>query len=405
MSIEACLERIEELNPRLNALTRTLEPTSPTARWPAWPSASRRTSTSQAPRRRSASAATSLTRPTTRRTSPTCAPPARCRSRAATSPTSRCAGTPRARGTARPSTRSTRLSARAGAAAATPSRSRPGWWPSPSAATTAARCACRRRSPASMRSVRPRAGSRWPRPLRRACRASCSPPTACSRRSVEDARAARADHGPARRPRPALHACGVARAGAARSTSRSSPASRSTPDPPKRCAAPRRRCEGHRLHETPVPHLEELAQLWIDLLAYDAGAAALPVHPRARLRRCADRPRGPARDRPRRSTARPTPKGSPRRHVLAADWSQFFARTPVLVAPVQHARSVARRPRPRETRATSGGASASPSPPARSGVPGVAVPARPRRRRPPARRAAPRRPLAGADASSASHGT
>ena len=90
---------------------------------------------------------------------------------------------------------------------------------------------------------------------------------------------------------------------------------------------------GHRLHETPVPHLEELAQLWIDLLAYDAGAAALPL---IREHGC------PGaltvleallahRDAVRRRRLRPRAR---RRHVLAADWSQFFARTRCSSRPV-----------------------------------------------------------------------
>jgi amidase len=90
---------------------------------------------------------------------------------------------------------------------------------------------------------------------------------------------------------------------------------------------------GHRLHETTAPHLEELAHLWIDLLAYDAGAAALPV---IRERGCAG-----ALTVLEALLALAAPFDGPayaqalaRRHVLAADWSRFFARTPVLVAPV-----------------------------------------------------------------------
>ncbi len=90
---------------------------------------------------------------------------------------------------------------------------------------------------------------------------------------------------------------------------------------------------GHRLHETPVPHLEELAQLWIDLLAYDAGAAALPL---IREHGC---PGALTVLEALLAIARPFDgaayaQGLARRHVLAADWSRFFARTPVLVAPV-----------------------------------------------------------------------
>ena len=90
---------------------------------------------------------------------------------------------------------------------------------------------------------------------------------------------------------------------------------------------------GHRLHETPVPHLQELAELWRDLLAYDSGAAALPL---IREHGCPG-----ALTFLEALLALATPfdgaayaQGLARRHVLAADWSRFFARTPVLVAPV-----------------------------------------------------------------------
>ncbi|HEX6025061.1 MAG TPA: amidase family protein [Solirubrobacter sp.] len=90
---------------------------------------------------------------------------------------------------------------------------------------------------------------------------------------------------------------------------------------------------GHRVHETPAPHLEELAQLWIDLLAYDTGAAALPV---IRERGCANALTALegllAIARPLDGAA--YAQALARRHVLAADWSQHFARTPVFVAPV-----------------------------------------------------------------------
>ena len=125
--------------------------------------------------------------------------------------------------------------------------------------------------------------------------------------------------------------------------------------------------DGHRLHETPVPHLEELAQLWIDLLAYDAGAAALPVireHGCAGALTVLEALLAIARPFDGAAYA----QGLARRHVLAADWSQFFTRTPVLVAPVSM-----RDPWPvghdLDTRATSGGDSASPSPPARWACP------------------------------------
>jgi amidase len=89
----------------------------------------------------------------------------------------------------------------------------------------------------------------------------------------------------------------------------------------------------HRLHETPVPHLEELARLWIDLLAYDAGAAALPL---VREHGC---PGALTVLEGLLEIATPFDGAAyaqalARRHVLAAAWSQFFARTPVLVAPV-----------------------------------------------------------------------
>jgi amidase len=90
---------------------------------------------------------------------------------------------------------------------------------------------------------------------------------------------------------------------------------------------------GHRLHETPVPHLQELAELWRDLLTFDAGGAALPV---IREYGC-----------PNALTALESllghavqldgagyAQGLTRRHVLAAEWSRFFSRTPVLIAPV-----------------------------------------------------------------------
>ena len=73
-------------------------------------------------------------------------------------------------------------------------------------------------------------------------------------RSVEDLAAARADHGPARRPRPALHAGRVGRDARARSTSRSSPASRSTParrsDAPRHAGAGRATACTRRLSRT-----------------------------------------------------------------------------------------------------------------------------------------------------------
>jgi amidase len=90
---------------------------------------------------------------------------------------------------------------------------------------------------------------------------------------------------------------------------------------------------GHRLVERPAPHLEELAELWRDLLAYDSGAAALPL---IREHGCPG-----ALTFLEALLGMATPLDGPgyahglaRRHVLAADWSRFFAETPVLVAPV-----------------------------------------------------------------------
>ncbi len=90
---------------------------------------------------------------------------------------------------------------------------------------------------------------------------------------------------------------------------------------------------GHRLHETRVPHLEELAELWRDVLAFDSGHAALP------LLRERGSPGALTFLEALLDMARPYDGADyaaalARRHVLAADWSQFFARTPVLVAPV-----------------------------------------------------------------------
>ena len=90
---------------------------------------------------------------------------------------------------------------------------------------------------------------------------------------------------------------------------------------------------GYRVRETPVPHLAKLAELWRDLLAYDSGPVALP---RLKEGGCEGTLRfveallgiaepfdGPAYAR-----------ALAERHVLAADWSAFFDRYPVLVGPV-----------------------------------------------------------------------
>jgi amidase len=90
---------------------------------------------------------------------------------------------------------------------------------------------------------------------------------------------------------------------------------------------------GYRVHETSVPHLERLAELWRDLLAYDSGPVALP---RLRDGGCEGTKRFLEA-----LLAIATPLDGPgyaralaERHVLAADWSAFFDRYPVLVGPV-----------------------------------------------------------------------
>jgi amidase len=98
-------------------------------------------------------------------------------------------------------------------------------------------------------------------------------------------------------------------------------------------AADRLVSAGHRVRETPVPHLRELAELWRDLLAYDSGAAALELIREhgcpgtlsflEALLEIAAPFDGPA-----------YVQALARRHVLAGDWSRFFADTPVLVGPV-----------------------------------------------------------------------
>jgi amidase len=90
---------------------------------------------------------------------------------------------------------------------------------------------------------------------------------------------------------------------------------------------------GHRVHETAVPRLRELAELWRDVLAYDTGPVALP---RLREGGCDGTLRFVES-----LLAITNPLDGPgyaralaERHALAAEWSQLFARHPVLIAPV-----------------------------------------------------------------------
>ncbi len=90
---------------------------------------------------------------------------------------------------------------------------------------------------------------------------------------------------------------------------------------------------GHRVHESGVPHLERLAELWRDLLAFDSGPASLPL---LRERGC---PGTLTFVEALLAQAAPFDGAAyaaalAERHVLAAAWSEFFARYPILVGPV-----------------------------------------------------------------------
>jgi amidase len=93
------------------------------------------------------------------------------------------------------------------------------------------------------------------------------------------------------------------------------------------------RAAGHRATPVELPHLERLASLWLDLLAYDSGPAALP---RVRESGCEGTLRflsallelAAPLDGPGYAAA------LAERHALAAAWSELFDRHPVILGPV-----------------------------------------------------------------------
>ncbi len=90
---------------------------------------------------------------------------------------------------------------------------------------------------------------------------------------------------------------------------------------------------GHRVHHVELPRLTELAELWRDLLVYDSAPAALP---RITL------------ESTRRFLLELIEIATPldgheyaallaERHMLAAEWTEFLSRYPVVLGPVSFA--------------------------------------------------------------------
>jgi amidase len=93
---------------------------------------------------------------------------------------------------------------------------------------------------------------------------------------------------------------------------------------------------GHAVEPVELPRLEEVARLWLDLLAYDSGPAALPPICEAGCEGTRRFFEG--------LLAIATPLDGPgyaralaERHVVAAEWSALLDRHPLILAPVSTA--------------------------------------------------------------------